>query len=178
MPVGYGGGIRNLEDASAVLDIGIEKIVINTAAIADTSLVGSLAYRFGSQAVVVSIDAKSKTFGGWDVVTLCGQRRIGRDPVSVARQMADAGAGEVMITSIDRDGTREGYDLKLIKAVASSISVPLIATGGAGDLDDFAQAVGAGAAAVAAGSLFVHYGKHRAVLISYPERSALESRLP
>ena len=103
---------------------------------------------------------------------------MGRDPVTVARQMIDAGAGELMLTAIDRDGTREGYDLKLIKAVAAATEVPVIASGGAGELNHFAQAVEAGAAAVAAGSLFVHHGKHRAVLISYPERSALEARLP
>jgi len=178
MPVGYGGGIRSLEDASTVLDLGVEKIVVNTAALANPALVSALANRFGSQAVVVSIDARSKTFGGWDVATLSGRRSMGRDPVTVARQMIDAGAGELMLTAIDRDGTREGYDLKLIKAVAAATEVPVIASGGAGELNHFAQAVEAGAAAVAAGSLFVHHGKHRAVLISYPERSALEARLP
>jgi len=128
--------------------------------------------------VVVSLDARTKLFGGWDVATLSGRRNTGRDPAAAAREMVDAGAGELFVTAIDRDGTREGYDLKLIKTVSASVGVPLIACGGAGGLDDFGQAVEAGAAAVAAGSLFVHHGRHRAVLISYPERSLLEARLP
>ena len=113
-----------------------------------------------------------------DVATLSGRRNTGRDPAAAAREMVDAGAGELFVTAIDRDGTREGYDLKLIKTVSASVGVPLIACGGAGGLDDFGQAVEAGAAAVAAGSLFVHHGRHRAVLISHPERSLLEARLP
>ena len=178
MPVGYGGGIRTLDDASGVLDLGVEKIVVNTAAFADPGLVTSLARRFGSQAVVCSIDAKPRMFGGWNVMTQCGSRNTGRDPVSVARAQVEGGAGEVLLTAIDRDGTRLGYDLKLVSEVTAAVPVPVIASGGAGSLDDFGKAVAAGAAAVAAGSLFVHHGARRGVLISYPERAALAAVLP
>ena len=178
MPVGYGGGIRNVDDASAVFDLGVEKIIVNTAANACADLVTALARRFGSQAVVVSIDAKSKLLGGWDSMAMSGRRSSGVDPVTAARRFAEAGAGELMIVSIDRDGTRDGYDLKLIAAVAGAVNVPVIASGGAGSIGDLAKAAGAGAAAVAASSLFVHHGPHRAVLIGYPDRAQLENALP
>lgn len=178
MPLGYGGGIRSVDEASAVFDLGVEKIILNTAAHADAGLVATLARRFGSQAVAVAIDAKPKFFGGWDSVTMSGTRGTGRDPVSAARLFVEAGAGELMITAVDRDGTRAGYDLKLISTVAGAVNVPVIACGGAGSIADLAKATSAGAAAVAAGSLFVYHGPHRAVLISYPDRLQLEAMLP
>jgi cyclase len=178
MPVGYGGAIADLATAEKILTAGVEKIIVNTAAMAGYRFVSDLAARFGSQAVVVSIDAKSKLFGGWEVLTLDGRTKTGRDPVSLAAELIEEGAGEVMLTSIDRDGTRQGYDLNLISSVANKISVPVIACGGAGKIDHFAEAVGAGASAVAAGSFFVHHGPHRGVLISYPVRALLEACLP
>jgi cyclase len=178
MPVGYGGGIADIGTAEKILEAGVEKIVLNTAAVGDLRLVGDIAARFGSQAVVASIDAKTKLFGGWEAYTHGGRKKSGRDPVSLARSLIDAGAGEILLTSMDRDGTRQGYDLELIRRVAEVSSVPVIACGGAGNLDHFAQAVDAGASAVSAASVFVHHGPHRGVLISYPDRSTLENLLP
>jgi len=173
MPVAYGGGIRSADEAAAILAIGIEKIVVNTQAVADPQIVHEMSRRFGSQSVVVAIDVKRKLLGGYDVVVECGKRGTGQDPVAVARRMRDAGAGELLLNSIDRDGTREGYDLKLVAAVTSAVDIPVIACGGAGQLADFSAATGAGASAVAAGSFFVHHGPRRAVLISYPSAQDL-----
>lgn len=177
VPIGYGGGIATIEQAAKILELGVEKIVVNSAIHTHADFVPNLAQRFGTQAIVASIDVKTGRLGGWDVVTRSAQKSTGRDPVTVAKTLVQSGAGEILLTSIDRDGMREGYDLKLIEAVASAVDVPVIVCGGAGRLEDFAQAVKAGAAAVAAGSLFVHHGPHRAVLISYPGRAALDAML-
>lgn len=177
VPIGYGGGIATLEQAVKIMEIGVEKIVVNSAIHAQSDFVPKLAQRFGTQAVVASIDVRTRMLGGWDVVSRSGRENIGRDPVAVATSLAQSGAGEILLTSVDRDGMREGYDLRLIEVVAAAVDIPVIACGGAGRLEDFALAVKAGAAAVAAGSLFVHRGPHRAVLISYPERTALDAML-
>jgi cyclase len=177
VPIGYGGGITSLEQAARILEIGVEKIVVNSAIHAKPDLVPQLAQHFGAQAVVASIDVKAKMFGGREVVTQAGRQATGHDPVAVATSLARSGAGEILLTSVDRDGMREGYDLDLIRAIAGAVDVPVIACGGAGRVEHFAAAIHAGAAAVAAGSLFVHHGPHRAVLISYPERAALDSLL-
>jgi cyclase len=179
MPVGYGGGIRSLEDAREVLSVGIEKIVINTMALRKPELISQMAREFGAQAIVVSIDARKRTFGGYEVMGAGGTQRTGMTPVEHARHMVDVGAGEIFINSIDRDGTQSGYDLALVRSVADAVSVPVIACGGAADLSHFMEAVSDGhASAVAAGSMFVFHGKHRAVLISYPSRAELERALP
>lgn len=163
MPVGYGGGIRTLEDAQEILSLGVEKIAVNTIAEEEPEFVRRAADRFGSQSVVVSIDVASD-----QVVTRAAKRKTGRDPVEFARLMERMGAGELLLNSVDRDGTMQGYDVDLIRRVAGAVGIPVIACGGAGKLSDFGDAVRAGASAVAAGSLFVFQGKHRAVLISYP----------
>lgn len=179
MPVGYGGGIRSLDDARQVLALGVEKIVINTMALRRPELVAEIAREFGSSAVVISIDARKKLTGGYEVLGLCGTYRTGLKPVEHARRMVDRGAGEILINSIDRDGTQNGYDVALVRSVADAVSVPVIACGGAGSLSHFSEAVSAGhASGVAAGSMFVFHGKHRAVLISYPSRADLEAALP
>jgi imidazole glycerol-phosphate synthase subunit HisF len=177
VPIGYGGGIATVEQARTILELGVEKIVVNSAIHIHPNFVRELAQRFGTQAVVASIDVKSRMLGGWDVVTRSGRESLGRDPVEAAKSLAQSGAGEILVTSVDRDGMRQGYDLKLIGAMASAVDIPVIACGGAGRLEDFVHAVDAGAAAVAAGSFFVHHGPHRAVLISYPDRSALDVML-
>lgn len=174
MPLAYGGGISSLHDVEKILSIGVEKVVLNTAAIANMSLVSEAARTFGSQAIVVSIDARKKLLGGYEVVGNRGQKRTGMDPVSFARACDEAGAGEIMLTSVERDGTLQGYDHDLISRVSKGLKVPLIASGGAKDLPDMVSAIrNSGASAVAAGAFFVFQGKHRAVLISYPSPSDL-----
>lgn len=178
MPVGYGGGIRSLEDARQVLSLGIEKIILNTMALRRPELVSEIAREFGSQAVVVSIDAKKRLLGGHEVFAADGTEKTGLKPAAHAQRMVELGAGEIFLNSIDRDGTQSGYDLALVRSVATAVSVPVIACGGAGSLAHFGEAVAEGhASAVSAGSMFVFHGKHRAVLISYPTRAELDAAL-
>ncbi len=168
MPVGYGGGVASAGDARRITSIGIEKVVLGTAALTRPQAVTEISDALGSSSTVVSIDAKKKLTGGWDTYVERGGRKTGMTPVEAARRAQELGAGEVLLSSIDRESTFSGYDLTLIEAVAREVTVPVIALGGASGLDDFAPALRAGASAVAAGSLFVQNGKHRAVLISYP----------
>ena len=175
MPVAYGGGIRTVEDARQVLALGVEKVILNTMALRRPELIAEIAREFGSQAVVVSIDARKKLVGGYEVMGSGGTMKTGIKPVDHASRLVELGAGEILLTSIDRDGTESGYDLVLTGSVAQAVTVPVIACGGAGAVEHFRAAVNDGrASAVAAGSMFVFHGKHRAVLISYPERSELE----
>lgn len=174
MPVTYGGGVRTLDDIKALFALGIEKVSINTRAVEDPPLIAAAAARFGSQAIVVAIDAKLE-HGRYVVHTHGGRKRTALEPVGHAQRMADIGAGEIMITSMDRDGTMQGYDLKLIRSVVDAVSVPVIAVGGAAGIEDLGRAVKeGGAAAAAAGALFVYYGRHRAVLINFPDRTELD----
>jgi cyclase len=177
MPVAYGGGIRSLEHARRMLALGVEKIVLNSYAFENPAFVTQAAASFGSSSVVVSIDAKRNLFGKYEVFVNGGRKNTHLDPVQHAMHMQERGAGEILINSIDRDGAMQGYDLNLIRAVSAAVSIPVIACGGAGAVDHFAEAVNCGATAVAAGSLFVFQGKHRAVLISYPQRALLEKVL-
>lgn len=169
MPLAYGGGIRSVADARRVLSLGFEKVVVNTAAVEDPTLVAQLAAEFGSQSVVVSIDVKKSFLGQYQLLTRSGTGKTGRDPVDFAIEAQRRGAGEIFLNAIDRDGTMAGYDTALLRAVTSKVGVPVIACGGAGKLADFSAALtDGGASAVAAGSMFVFHGKHRAVLITYP----------
>lgn len=173
MPVCYGGGIRSVENAKEILNVGVEKVAINSAAIEDPLLVRRTADIFGSQSTVSSIDVSKSFRGMYDVVTRGGSGGTGLDPVSVAMEMEEMGAGEILLNSVERDGTMQGYDIELIKRVSDAVSVPVIACGGAGQVRHFRDAVDAGASAVAAGSMFVFQGKYRAVLISYPSEQEL-----
>lgn len=178
MPVAYGGGIRTLEQVRALIALGVEKVILNTAAVETPQLVADAARELGKQSVVVSIDVKRAWLSGKPQVYIRGGRRnTGLHPAAHARRMQELGAGEVLLNSIDRDGTMAGYDLPLITEVARAVSVPVIACGGAGSVQDFRLAVGAGASAVAAGSLFVFQGKYRAVLISFPSEQELRQAL-
>lgn len=179
MPLAYGGGIASVDDARRILKLGVEKVVFNTATWRAPEVVRDAAREFGSQAVVASIDVRRKLFGRHEVFVEAGARGTGVDPVDYARRMEDAGCGEIFLTSIDRDGTAKGYELDLIASVTSKVGVPVIAAGGAGSVADFGVAVReGGAAAVAAGAMFVFHGPHRAVLITYPSRGELEAALP
>lgn len=178
MPVAFGGGIDNLSQVERILKQGIEKVVVNSAAAENPELVTSIARQFGSQSVVISMDVRRKPFGSYRVYTGGGKKSTGNDPVAHAKRLADAGAGEILVTSIAHEGTGQGYDLKLTRAIADAVSVPVIANGGASSVADFAAAVLTGhASAVAASSMFVFQGKHRAVLISFPDESLLREEL-
>lgn len=174
MPFAYGGGISTIEQIREILALGVEKVVINTAAIRNPSLIREAASVFGSQSIVVSIDVRRKLLGRYTVCSEGGRKDEGIDPVLHAQRMQEYGAGELLVTSIDREGTGDGYDVDCIMKIASSVSIPIIANGGASELEHFRRAIAAGAAAVSAGSFFVFYGKHRAVLITYPKRDDLE----
>ena len=158
MPLTVGGGVRSVADAERLLEAGADKIAVNTAAIRNPALVAEIAARFGNQAIVVAVDAKRRD-GGWEVFSHGGRTPEGLDALAWCRQVADLGAGELLLTSMDRDGTGKGYDLDLIRAVATSVSIPVIASGGVGVLADLADGLVAGADAVLAASIF-HFGKH------------------
>jgi cyclase len=159
IPFTMGGGIRSAADAQAVLDAGADKVSVNSAALERPELIDELATTFGSQCVVLAVDAKHRGDGTWEPYLAGGRRATGRDAVAWAQEAVGRGAGEILLTSMDRDGTEAGYDLALTSAVAGSVSVPVIASGGAGRLEDLAPAIEAGADAVLCASIF-HYGRH------------------
>jgi imidazole glycerol-phosphate synthase subunit HisF len=160
MPLTVGGGVRSVADAERLLEAGADKIAVNTAAIRSPALVADIAARFGNQAIVVAVDAKRRATGdGWEVFSHGGRTPEGLDALAWCRRVAELGAGELLVTSMDRDGTGKGYDLELIEAVATAVSVPVIASGGVGKLDDLADGLLAGADAVLAASIF-HFGRH------------------
>lgn len=175
MPFGYGGGLTTVEDIEKLFKIGIEKAIINTAAITKPDLVRQASRIAGSQSIVVSIDVKRNIFGKYHVYSHSGRINTKLDPVEHARAMVDAGAGELVLCSIDREGTGQGYDLGLVSRVASAVDVPVVALGGASTLQHMKQAVDTGASAVAAGDMFTFHGKHKAVLITYPQYNELEA---
>lgn len=175
MPFSYGGGIRNIEQMQTLFALGTEKVSINTAAHEDPDLVRQAASAFGSQSIIVSIDVNKTRLGKYEVFTHGGRKNTGLDPVRYAQTAEALGAGEILLTSIERDGTFNGYDLDLIRAVTSAVGVPVIACGGASSLEDLAAAVKeGGASASAAGSMVVYQGKHRAVLINFPYKNELK----
>ena len=178
MPLGYGGGIRTLEDVKQLLSMGVEKIVLNTSAVENPSLIRAAADYAGSQAVVISLDVKKTLLGKYEVYTRGGKKGTGLDPVKFAVEMEKQGAGELFLNSIDRDGTMQGYDLELVRRVADSVTVPVVACGGAGNIQHLAEAIQAGASAAAAGSMFVFQGPLRGVLISYPAQEELKRAIP
>src|SRR5829696_7627316 len=159
VPFTIGGGIRSATDAQAVLDAGADKVSVNSAAVARPELLAELADVFGAQCVVLAIDAKARADGRWEVFVAGGRTATGRDAVAWAREGVQRGAGEILLTSMDRDGTNAGYDLELTRAIADAVDVPVIASGGAGELDHLVQALEAGADAVLCASIF-HYGHH------------------
>jgi cyclase len=174
MPVGYGGGLSTVEQMQQVLALGLEKVILNSVAAERPSMVRAAAERIGSSSVVVSIDVKRRLLGGYRVCTTSATRDTGADPAAYAVRMQELGAGELLLTAVDRDGTGHGYDLELIRRVTAAVDIPVVACGGASGIGDFRLACEAGASAVAAGSLFVFRRPHRAVLITFPARSELE----
>jgi cyclase len=160
IPFTIGGGVRSAEDAQAVLDAGADKVSVNSAAVARPELLGEMAAVFGAQCVVLAIDARREPDGSYGVYVEGGRRRVGRDAIEWAREGVERGAGEILLTSMDRDGTEDGYELSLTRAVADAVDVPVIASGGAGTLDHLVEAVTEGGAdAVLCASIF-HYGTY------------------
>ncbi|QGA49111.1 AglZ/HisF2 family acetamidino modification protein [Pseudomonas brassicacearum] len=177
MPICYGGGIRTLEHAQKIFSLGIEKIALNSAALADIELLRQIADQFGSQSVVCSMDCKKSLLGRYSVYSQAGMKDTKVSPIEWARKAEAAGAGEIFLNSIDRDGMMQGYDIPLIKSVVAAVDIPVIACGGAGSIADLNEPFEkAGVSAVAAGSFFVFHGKHKAVLISYPDLNQNFSR--
>jgi cyclase len=159
IPFTIGGGIRSVRDAQAVLDAGADKVSVNSAAVARPGVIDELAARFGAQCVVLAIDAK-QVDAGWEVFVAGGRTPTGRDAVAWAAEGVERGAGEILLTSMDRDGTNDGYDIALTRAVSEAVAVPVIASGGAGELDHLVEALRAGADAALCASIF-HYGRYR-----------------
>ena len=161
-PLTVGGGVRNIEDINKLLNCGADKVSINTAAVQDSNVVLESSKKFGSQCIVVAIDAK-KNGDKWDVYTHGGRNNSGLDALEFAKKMEDSGAGELLVTSMDRDGTQIGYDIDLMKKISSMVNIPTIASGGVGNLDHLAEGIKEGnASAVLAASIF-HYGKHSVI---------------
>ena len=159
VPLTVGGGIRNVEDINKLLNCGADKVSINTAAVQDANVVVESSKKFGSQCIVVAIDAK-KNGDKWDVYTHGGRNNSGLDALEFAKKMEDSGAGELLVTSMDRDGTQIGYDINLMKKISKKVNIPLIASGGVGNLDHMVEGIKEGnASAVLAASIF-HYGTH------------------
>jgi cyclase len=176
MPLGYGGGIQSLDDVKRLLSSGIEKFIFNTAAITNKDLIKEAAKEVGSQSVVVSIDIKKNFFGKKVLFSHASARTLSIDPISFAKQMEDLGAGELILNAVDRDGMMAGYDIDLIEQITRTIEIPVVACGGAGNLEHFKQAVFDGkASAVAAGSMFVFHGPLKGVLINYPSQEKLKT---
>ncbi len=174
MPLSYGGGLTTLEQATKLFHIGFEKVILNTAFVDNPRLISQIAERFGVQSVTASIDVRQDLFKRYRCYAAGGTRPLNESPQDLAQRAQELGAGEILLNAIDRDGMMQGYDLKLIKAVASVVDVPLIACGGARDARDMEQALHqAGAHAVAAGSMFVYFGPLKAVLINVPEEAEL-----
>jgi cyclase len=173
MPIAYGGGVGTVEQARRIVSLGVEKIVLNYSVLQDYGLIGQLAAQLGSSSTVVSIDVKRDWRGRHHVYDRVSEKILTIDLVTYARRAWQAGAGEIFLNDVDRDGTGKGFDLDLVRNVSAAVEAPVIACGGAGKLQDFRLAADAGASAVAAGSLFVYVGKHRAVMITYPSYTTL-----
>ncbi len=174
MPLAYGGGIRSVEHAKRIFALGVEKICLQTSALKKPGLLTELASLFGSQSLMVSLDVKRNWLGKPKLYSSANASSLGSDWIECIKQLVEAGAGEVLLNAVERDGTLQGPDLDLIAQLSAAIDVPLIAVGGVGSLADIKAAVNAGASAVAAGAFFIYHGPHRAVLINYPKSNELK----
>ncbi len=178
MPMAYGGGIKTLEQIKRIFDIGVEKVIINTSAYQNPKLLTEAASIYGKQSIVVSIDIKKNLFGKYRVYINSGRFLVNENPVDYAKRMENAGAGELIITSIKHEGCFTGYDIDLLKSITSAVRIPVVANGGASKVEDTLDAVLlGGAAAVAAGSLFVFKSENRGVLINYPTQKELTEKV-
>jgi imidazole glycerol-phosphate synthase subunit HisF len=174
MPFAVGGGITTLEQIRTIIGAGAEKVIINTMAARDPDFIKAAAETFGSSTIAVCLDVKKKHFGRKQTWILGGSRPTGMAPVEFAKIMEERGAGELIVQSIDLDGTMQGYDIPLIRKISQAVSIPVVALGGAGSMDDLRQGFKSGyASGLAAGSLFVYHGPRKAILINYPTRAQL-----
>jgi cyclase len=177
MPFTYGGGVRDINTIEQLLKSGVEKVAINSFAVEDPTFIRTASRAFGSQSIIAAIDVKKNPWGRYDVYAYGGTRKTPWDAVEFAMLAEAIGAGEIFLNSIDRDGTMAGYDNELIQRVSAAVRIPVIASGGAGRIEDFGKAVQAGASAVAAGSFFVYQDKNQSFLINVPSREELEKVL-
>jgi imidazole glycerol-phosphate synthase subunit HisF len=178
MPVGYGGGITTSEEIKKIFQIGVEKVILNTSLLKDMNLLKISSKKFGSQSIVAAVDVKKNFFGKYKIYNSAKKKNTNIDIKKYLKNLELNGAGEIYISSVDRDGTFEGYDIGLIKDIAKDIKVPVIINGGAKDVASFSQAIKeCGVSAVSAGSMFVFKGPHKAVLITYPDYEELEKEL-
>lgn len=178
MPVCYGGGINSTNQIKLLFGLGIEKVALNSHAINNPKLITDAANKFGSQSIVSSIDVKKNVFGKYTVYTHGGTKKSKYSPIEYAKIVEEAGAGEILLNSIDRDGTWDGFDIDLIRSVTETVNIPVIAIGGAGNLDHISTAIyTGGASAIALGSMAVYQGKDLGVLINFPSREKLEKIL-
>lgn len=174
MPFGYGGGIKNLDEIKTLFSIGVEKVILNSSALRNLSLVQEASSIYGSQSIVISIDVFRNVWGKYKVYSHAGIKHTRNDLFEYMKDAEMAGAGEIIINSVDNDGMMSGYDLNLIEKASSAVRVPIIACGGAASMFDFRKALDSGASAVAAGSLFVFHGPNKAVLINYPSQNQIK----
>lgn len=176
MPFAFGGGISRFDQIERLFHIGVEKVVVNSHNFESLSLVAKASEVYGSQSIVGALDVKKSIFGKYNVYSHSGKRREKKDPVEWAKELEAAGIGELLVTCIDRESSYMGYDLALMQAIVEAVNIPVVANGGAGCVNHFAEVKKkSGVAAVAAGSLFVYHGRHKAVLITYPSVTTLQS---
>lgn len=173
MPIAYGGGVATLAQAQQLVRLGVEKVVVNKTALGGYGLLREMADQLGSQAVVMAVDVKRDWLGRYRVYDATSGATNNLDLIAHVQAAVGNGAGEIFLNDVTRDGVGQGYDLELLRKVSSAVSVPVIACGGAGTLAHLREAIGAGVSAVAAGSMFVYLGKHRAVMINYPQPAVL-----
>jgi cyclase len=177
MPIGYGGGVNNLEQIKKLFQLGVDKIIINSAAVLEPDLIKKASKIYGNQSIVVSVDVKKDFWGNHKVYSYLEKKRLKIDLLQTIKNFEKLGAGEIIVNSVDNDGTMTGYDIPLIEIVSKSLDIPVIALGGVGSIEDLAKAIKHGASAVAAGSFFVFQGIHKAVLITYVKSELLMNEL-
>jgi len=179
MPLSYGGGIRSVDSAERILGIGFEKVIFNTYPFENPGIISETAKAFGSQSVIIAIDVKRSFWGKYEVYSLSGSVNRRKSPVEWAKEIEDLGAGEILLTSIDREGTWKGFDIELTRQVADTVSIPVIAHGGAGTVGHIGDVVKNGhASAVALGSMVVYQARGMGVLVNFPDKEDLEEVLP
>lgn len=175
MPLCYGGGIQTIEQIKKLIYSGIEKVAINSYALQNPNFIKEASERFGSSTIVVSIDVKKSWLGKYEVYNKHKVKTSFSDPIIFSQEMEKMGAGEILINSVSNDGMMQGYDYNLIEKISKAVNIPVVACGGAGELNHFKAAIDAGASACAAGSKFVFHGVHKAVLINYPSQNELKT---